>query len=47
MAKYKLTYFNFRGNAEICRLVLAAAGQDYEDIRIDMETWVKLKPCKS
>jgi len=35
----KLTYFNGRGRGEIIRLVFAAAGEQYEDIRIEMDKW--------
>ena len=38
----KLTYFNSRGLAENVRLVLAQAGVDYEDNRIDKETWAAM-----
>nr|AYN44551.1 glutathione S-transferase S11 [Brachionus koreanus] len=34
MPGYKLYYFNGRGRAEISRLILAAAGVKYEDVRI-------------
>ena len=44
--KYKLTYFNLRGRAELARLVFAAAGQKYEDIRIEKEQWPELKPSR-
>ena len=33
MTEYKLHYFNLRGKAELIRLVFAAAGQEYQDIR--------------
>ena len=33
MAEHKLHYFNIRGKGELIRLVFAAAGEDYEDIR--------------
>ena len=33
MPEYKLHYFNFRGKAELIRLVFAAAGESYEDVR--------------
>nr|QUF59415.1 glutathione S-transferase GSTS11 [Brachionus angularis] len=35
MVNYKLYYFNGRGRAEISRLILAAAGVEYTDVRID------------
>ncbi|KAI8521855.1 hypothetical protein Bbelb_016090 [Branchiostoma belcheri] len=46
MPAYKLTYFNGRGTAEIVRLVFAAAGIEYEDVRIEKpeEQWPELKP---
>lgn len=37
--KYKLTYFNGRGRAEIARLIFAAAGQKYNDNRIERDQW--------
>jgi len=43
MAKIKLTYFNSRGRAELCRLILAQAGEKYEDVRIEHADWPELK----
>ncbi|OWF38468.1 S-crystallin SL11 [Mizuhopecten yessoensis] len=43
MARYKLTYFNLRGRAELTRLTLSAAGQDFEDNRISYEDFLKIK----
>jgi len=43
-SKYKLIYFNGKGRAETIRLVLAAAGVNYEDKRIEKEEWPALKP---
>merc|ERR1719350_59480 len=42
--KIKLTYFNGKGRTEPARLILAYAGVDYEDCRIEFEDWPKLKP---
>uniref|UniRef100_A0A194AKD8 Uncharacterized protein n=1 Tax=Pinctada fucata TaxID=50426 RepID=A0A194AKD8_PINFU len=43
MGKYKLTYFNARGFAEVSRIILKLNGQDFEDVRVDSETWPKMK----
>ena len=47
MGKMKLIYFNARGRAELARLILAQAGEDYIDERIERDDWPKLKPSKS
>jgi len=39
MSTYKLYYFNIRGRGEVARLIFAAAGQKYEDIRYEHEEW--------
>lgn len=39
MSTYKLYYFNTRGRAEIARLILAAAGQTFEDVRYSKDEW--------
>jgi glutathione S-transferase len=39
MSTYKLYYFNGRGRAETSRLIFAAAGQKYEDIRYQQDQW--------
>lgn len=41
--KIKFTYFDGRGRGEVSRLALAAAGQQYEDVRIQFEDWPALK----
>ncbi len=45
-SKLKLTYFNIRGLAENIRLILAQAGVDYEDYRMQKDEWPGLKECK-
>lgn len=44
MIQYKLNYFNFRGRGEVIRLIFAAAGQKYEDHRIERAQWPEIKP---
>jgi len=44
MSQYKLTYFNLRARAELARLIFAAAGVQYEDIRLERAQWPELKP---
>ncbi|CAF3890996.1 unnamed protein product [Rotaria sordida] len=43
MSTYKLYYFNNRGRGEVCRLIFAAAGQIYEDIRYEDDQWLLYK----
>jgi len=43
MPVYKLHYFNMRGRAETIRLIFAAAGQKFEDCRIEMKDWPERK----
>ncbi|XP_070543838.1 glutathione S-transferase 1-like [Ptychodera flava] len=47
MPIYKLKYFANRGRAEPSRLVFAAAGVEYEDIRFDPEQWQSEKESVS
>ena len=45
MPQYKLVYFSLRGRGEPVRWVLAAADQQYEDVRYNKETeWPFKKP---
>ncbi|CAF0988664.1 unnamed protein product [Rotaria sordida] len=39
MATYKLHYFNLRGRGEVARLIFAAAGQQFDDIRYERAEW--------
>ncbi|KAK7093966.1 glutathione S-transferase-like [Littorina saxatilis] len=43
MSGIKLTYFDGRGRGEISRLLLTAAGQKFEDVRITFDQWPALK----
>jgi len=43
---YKLTYFNGQGLGEVARLLFAAAGQVYQDERINQDAWPALKASK-
>ena len=43
MSTYKLYYFNGRGLAETARLIFAAAGEKYDDVRIERDDWPKHK----
>ncbi|GAB1598748.1 S-crystallin 4 [Argonauta hians] len=48
MPSYTLYYFNHRGRAEICRMLFAASGTQYNDRRIDASEWRTMKnnmPC--
>lgn len=38
-SKYKLTYFPIKGKAEPIRYLLAYRNIDFEDIRLDLDTW--------
>jgi hypothetical protein len=46
-SKYKLSYFNIRGRGEVVRWLLELSGVPYEDVRIEMQDWPKLKESKS
>nr|UOU03293.1 glutathione S-transferase sigma 3-2 [Brachionus rubens] len=43
MVQYKLYYFNMRGRGELIRLIFAASGQQYEDIRMEQSEWPEYK----
>ena len=40
MAQYKIVYFNVRRRGEVSRLILAAAGQQFEDVRLEKPKWI-------
>ena len=42
--QYKLSYFNVRGRGELARLVMHAAGVEFEDHRFEMDGWAAVKP---
>ena len=39
MSGIKLIYFDGRGRGELSRLILSAAGQKFEDVRLTFEQW--------
>ncbi|XP_070548579.1 hematopoietic prostaglandin D synthase-like isoform X4 [Ptychodera flava] len=39
MPQYRLMYFNIRARAETSRMIFAAAGVEYEDVRVAREQW--------
>ncbi|CAF1505009.1 unnamed protein product [Rotaria sp. Silwood1] len=43
MSTYRLHYFNGRGRAEVSRLIFAAVGQKFEDIRYEQNEWPSYK----
>ena len=46
MPAYKVIYFDARGRAEPTRMMLAHAGQEFEDVRYTSEEWGKNKASK-
>ncbi|CAL1548220.1 unnamed protein product [Lymnaea stagnalis] len=42
-SKLKLYYFDIRGRGEVARLILAAAGKRFEDIRFTLDDWPEYK----
>ena len=44
--KLKMTYFDARGRGELSRFILAYAGRDFEDNRIQFSEWPALKSSK-
>nr|QUF59395.1 glutathione S-transferase GSTS1/2-1 [Brachionus angularis] len=43
MVQYKLYYFNAKGRAELARYIFTAAGQQYEDVRVERDQWPEHK----
>ncbi|XP_014255589.1 glutathione S-transferase-like [Cimex lectularius] len=43
MSQYKLTYFNVKALGEPIRMILHYMGKDFEDERVSLEEWQKLK----
>lgn len=44
--KYKLIYFDIRGRAEPVRMMMALAGQEYEEENISFDDWPEVKQSK-
>jgi hypothetical protein len=45
--RYTLTYFNYRWIAEPIRYILSYVEEDFEDKRIEMDNWDKVKAGKN
>lgn len=43
MPKYTLTYFGVPGRAEPIRLAFSIGKVEFEDVRLDFESWGKFK----
>lgn len=43
MVQYKLYYFNIKGRGEFIRMMFVAAGQEFQDNRIESANWPQLK----
>ena len=46
MSRYKLTYFEYQGLADLIRLLFVAGKVDFEDVRISFQDWPALKESK-
>lgn len=46
MPSYKLHYFDVRGQGELIRFTLHAAGVPFEDYRVKRAEWPAIKECK-
>lgn len=45
-SRYKLTYFDARGRAELIRLTFTAGGATFEEKRFGFDEWPAIKPSK-
>jgi len=43
MARYRLVYFKGRARAELVRLIFQAAGEDFDDVQLDDNSWQQIK----
>ncbi|OQV12492.1 putative S-crystallin 3 [Hypsibius exemplaris] len=43
MARYKLIYFKGRARAELIRLIFHAAGEEFEDVQLDDQSWQQIR----
>ncbi len=50
MPRYKLTYFDCQGRADLTRLLFVSGGVEFDDVRVPLisksDEWLKLKPSK-
>ena len=46
MSDIKLVYFDIRGRGEVARLVMVAAGQQWDDARLTFQQWPAEKPSE-
>jgi len=43
MARYRLVYFKGRARAELVRLIFHAAGEEFDDVQLDDNSWQQIK----
>ncbi|GAU87715.1 hypothetical protein RvY_00525 [Ramazzottius varieornatus] len=43
MARYRLLYFKGRARAELVRLIFHAAGEDFDDVQLDDNSWQEIR----
>lgn len=44
MPSHEVVYFDYHGRAEAIRILLHAAGVEFEDTRVKLDNWFALKP---